>query len=418
MTNKLSVSKSSSRNKSNLTNMTGKSNTNNSTTSFYVTSKESVNNLSNKNLSHPKIGVNNALKIRHKKSARGFKTKMITQLSTSNGGLKKIGIKFNTGSGGEKISSKRNMLNVKNVENTKIDNIGNENSKKRFESFVINKIVNSYYKNGIIKKINKILSQKSKIDNVLIINKNQINVDDKENVLITFQKISNEIVNNLLFETKIPAIKSASIFIYETLIQKLLDNFKKIKIVLKYYYDDEKKSIMKKPSIRNLKEILLKLIQILEKPNIKNKLSQEFIMHIKKTINYLDMNKEQVKSVILQYLEVLKGNQAVNINDITQYYEHGNILNDFSILKKNNIRETSNNTKTKKKFSKNYINHVSNNSIGNNINSMGNLNNTKNINIKNIPGDNGNIPPINSLKDSLNECGQIIFNSYISIDGD
>ena len=114
MTNNISISKSSSRNKSNLTG--NKSNTNNSTTSFYVASKDSANNLSNKNLSHPKT-INNGLNIHHKKSAQGFKATTIKHLS-GNCGFKKIGIKFSKCIG-TKNDVKNNVQNNKNSGNVK-----------------------------------------------------------------------------------------------------------------------------------------------------------------------------------------------------------------------------------------------------------------------------------------------------------
>ena len=40
----------------------------------------------------------------------------------------------------------------------------------------------------------------------------------------------------------------------------------------------EKKAIIKKPSVTVIKEILNKLSKIIERPNLKNKIAQEFII--------------------------------------------------------------------------------------------------------------------------------------------
>ena len=45
---------------------------------------------------------------------------------------------------------------------------------------------------------------------------------------------------------------------------KLYLNLKKIRFIMKYYYDQEKKAIIKKPSVTVIKEILVKLNKILK----------------------------------------------------------------------------------------------------------------------------------------------------------
>ena len=82
-----------------------------------------------------------------------------------------------------------------------------------------------------------------------------------------------------------------SLYIFELMTNKLYLNLKKIRFIMKYYYDQEKKAIIKKPSVTVIKEILMKLNKIIEKPNIKNKIAQEFIIHNTKIIGNLNLNK-------------------------------------------------------------------------------------------------------------------------------
>ena len=56
------------------------------------------------------------------------------------------------------------------------------------------------------------------------------------------------------------------------MINQIFSVLYKIKFVFKYYYDEEKKAIIKKPSATELKELLLNIKKIVEKPNITNKL--------------------------------------------------------------------------------------------------------------------------------------------------
>lgn len=93
-----------------------------------------------------------------------------------------------------------------------------------------------------------------------------------------------------------------------------------------------KKAIIKKPSVTVIKEILVKLNKIIERPNIKNKIAQEFIIHNTKIIGNLNLNKSQVKPIISQYLELYKGNKIISSENFKDNFIYGNIINDFRAL--------------------------------------------------------------------------------------
>ena len=116
------------------------------------------------------------------------------------------------------------------------------------------------------------------------------------------------------------------------MVNKLYQNLKKVRFIMKYYYDKEKKAIIKKPSVTVIKEILNKLSKIIEKPNLKNKLAQEFIILNTKIIGNLNLNKSQVKPIITQYLELYKGNKAISSDNLKDNFIYGNIVNDFTPL--------------------------------------------------------------------------------------
>ena len=85
---------------------------------------------------------------------------------------------------------------------------------------------------------------------------------------------------------------------------------------MKYYYDPEKKAIIKKPSVTVIKEILNKLNKIIEKPNLKNKIAKELMIYNTKIIGNLNLNKSQVKPIISQYLELYKGNKTISSDNL------------------------------------------------------------------------------------------------------
>jgi hypothetical protein len=105
-----------------------------------------------------------------------------------------------------------------------------------------------------------------------------------------------------------------------------------IKYVFKYYYDDKKRAIIKRPSVSEIKELLLNINSIIEKPNITNKAFQDFIINLSKYIANLNLNKSQTKPIVTQYLELYRGNNKVNGIDIKKSLQFGNIFNDFSAL--------------------------------------------------------------------------------------
>jgi hypothetical protein len=105
-----------------------------------------------------------------------------------------------------------------------------------------------------------------------------------------------------------------------------------IKYVFRYYYDDKKRAIIKRPSVSEIKELLLNINSIIEKPNITNKVFQDFIINLSKYIANLNLNKNQTKPIVSQYLELYRGNNKINGSDIKKSLQFGNIFNDFSAL--------------------------------------------------------------------------------------
>ena len=199
---------------------------------------------------------------------------------------------------------------------------------------VENKIINNYYQNGIIKKYNDIKKEEI-IWNKYPIPENFLDVDEKnkdELLLNLYEKALN--TYKILVFSNNKVLTSVSIYIFEIMVNKLYLNLKKVRFIMKYYYDKEKKAIIKKPSVTVIKEILNKLNKIIERPNIKNKIAQEFIIHNTKIIGNLNLNKSQVKPIISQYLELYKGNKTISEDGLKESLTYGNILNDFTALKK------------------------------------------------------------------------------------
>ena len=105
-----------------------------------------------------------------------------------------------------------------------------------------------------------------------------------------------------------------------------------IKYVFNYYYDEKKRAIIKRPSVSEIKDLLLNINGVIEKPNITNKSFQDFIINLSKYIANLNLNKNQTKPIVSQYLELYRGNNKVNGSEIKKSLQFGNIYNDFSAL--------------------------------------------------------------------------------------
>ena len=200
---------------------------------------------------------------------------------------------------------------------------------------VENKIIKNYYHNNIIKRYNTIKSEE-KIWDLYPIPENflDINEKNKDDLLLNLYEKALSTYKNLVFNNN-KILTSVSIYIFEKMVNKIFLNLKKIRFIMKYYYDKEKKAIIKKPSVTVIKEILNKLSKIIERPNIKNKMAQEFIIYNAKIIGNLNLNKSQVKPIISQYLELYKGNKNISSENLNDNFVYGNIINDFTALKKN-----------------------------------------------------------------------------------
>ena len=355
--NKMGDSKSNSRNKSKVNNLV-----NNSTFSVFMNSKDSMNitsgtiekikkisNLGHDNSSLTKSTLHNYNN--NNSNSKGFKN---TVKHFSNGSLnslshKKLGIKVKKKalkSNEEEINNRRKLNRLfqiplfQNFNKLKILILWrNYIQRNTYEykylpvfELVENKIINNYYKNGIIRKYNTIRKEELIWKNYPV-PEDYFDIDEKnkdELLLNLYEKALNTYKN--LFFCNNKALSSISLYIFELMANKLYLNLKKVRFIMKYYYDQEKKAIIKKPSVTVIKEILMKLNKIIERPNIKNKIAQEFIIHNTKIIGNLNLNKSQVKPIISQYLELYKGNKTISSDNLKDNFVYGNIINDFRAL--------------------------------------------------------------------------------------
>ena len=361
ISNKMGDSKSNSRNQSKVNNLV-----NNSTFSVFMNSKDSMNITSGtiekiKKISNlgPGKGVENASLVKstlsnHNNSnsnSKGFKN---TVKHFSNGNLsslshKKLGIKVKKKAmkaneddinNGKKINKLFQIPLFQNFNKLKILILWrNYIQRNTYEykylpvfELVENKIIKNYYKNGIIKKYNTIQKEELIWKNYPIPEDNlDIDEKNKDELLFNLYEKALNTYKNLFFCNN-KALSSMSLYIFELMTNKLYLNLKKVRFIMKYYYDQEKKAIIKKPSVTVIKEILMKLNKIIERPNIKNKIAQEFIIHNTKIIGNLNLNKSQVKPIISQYLELYKGNKTISSDNLKDNFIYGNIINDFRAL--------------------------------------------------------------------------------------
>jgi hypothetical protein len=116
------------------------------------------------------------------------------------------------------------------------------------------------------------------------------------------------------------------------MINQIFSVLSKVKYIFKYYYDEQNKIIIKKPSAKEIKNLLLNINKIIEKPNITNKIFQEFIINLSRHIANLNLNKTKVTPIISQYLDLYIGKNNINVKDIKISFQFENIFNDFSSL--------------------------------------------------------------------------------------
>ena len=210
--------------------------------------------------------------------------------------------------------------------------------------FLDKKIINYYYKNKLIRKYNQIKKEEKIWKKLVIPQKNlEINEQNKGAILISLSEYANNTIQSIFFNNRIKnfnhiIIQSISLYIYELMINQIYIVLSKIKYVFNYYYDETKKAIIKRPSATEIKELLLNINRIIEKPNIINKAFQDFIIKLSKYIGNLNLNKIQAKPIVSQYLDFYRGIGNINCNDIQKFYQFGNIFNDFSYLQ---IKDTN-----------------------------------------------------------------------------
>ena len=365
--NKMGEQKSNSRNQSKGNNLV-----NNSTFSVFMNSKDSMNitsgtiekikKVSNYGVVGPgKTGENSSLtkstlsnyNNNSNSNSKGFKN---TVKHFSNGNLgslshKKLGIKVKKKA--MKQNNEENDINLKRKMNKlfQIPFFQNFNKLKililwknyiqrntyEFKylpiyELVENTIIKNYYKNGIIRKYN-LIHKEEIIWNNYPVPEEYLDIDEKnkdELLLNLCEKALNTYKTLIFCNNK--GLSSMSLYIFELMAKKLYSNLKKMRFIMKYYYDQEKKAIIKKPSVTVIKGILMKLNKIIEGTNIKNKIAQEFIIHNTKIIGNLNLNKSQVKPIISQYLELYKGNKNISSDNLKDNFVYGNIINDFKSL--------------------------------------------------------------------------------------
>ena len=217
-----------------------------------------------------------------------------------------------------------------------------ENSKEykyqKLDEFLNNKIINFYYKNKIIRKYNQIKKEEKTWKKLVIPKKNlEINEQNKGSILISLYEYANTTIQSVFFNNRIKnynhlILYSISVYIFELMLKQINLVLYNIKYVFKYYYDDKKRAIIKRPSVSEIKEQLLNINSIIEKPNITNKVFQDFIINLSRYIANLNLNKNQTKPIVTQYLELYRGNNKINGMDIKKSLQFGNILNDFTAL--------------------------------------------------------------------------------------
>ena len=222
-----------------------------------------------------------------------------------------------------------------------------ENSKQNkysyLNEFLDKKIINYYYKNKLIRKYNQIKKEEKTWKKLVIPQKRlEINEQNKGEILISLSEYANNTIQSIFFNNRIKnnhlILYSISLYIFELMINQLYIVLSKIKYVFNYYYDEGKKAIIKRPSATEIKDLLLNINRIIEKPNITNKAFQDFIINLSKYIANLNLNKLQVKPIITQYLDLYRGSNNINGNEIKKYFQFGNIYNDFTCLQ---IKDTN-----------------------------------------------------------------------------
>jgi len=165
----------------------------------------------------------------------------------------------------------------------------------------------------------------------------EINEQNKGSILISLYEYANTTIQSVFFNNRMKnfnhlILYSISLYIFELMIKQINLVLYNIKYVFKYYYDDKKRAIIKRPSVSEIKDLLLNINSIIEKPNITNKAFQDFIINLSKYIANLNLNKNQTKPIVSQYLELYRGNNKVNRAEIKKSLQFGNIYNDFSPL--------------------------------------------------------------------------------------
>ena len=244
------------------------------------------------------------------------------------------------------IKDIKNLVFFKNFKKIKIFTLWRintvENSKEykyqKLDEFLNNKIINFYYKNKIIRKYNQIKKEEKTWKKLTIPKKNlEINEQNKGSILISLYENANTTIQSVFFNNRIKNFNhlilfSISLYIFELMIKQINLVLYNIKYVFRYYYDDKKRAIIKRPSVSEIKELLLNINSIIEKPNITNKVFQDFIINLSKYIANLNLNKNQTKPIVSQYLELYRGNNKINGSDIKKSLQFGNIFNDFSAL--------------------------------------------------------------------------------------
>ena len=371
--NKMTSQKGSSRNMSNPNILV-----NNSTYSYRIKSKDSINITSGSNIMHKfpnnLNNINNSNSNFSSKVNKNSapKTLLINGYKSGNNGTNFRGTISNFGSLSykkfgirvkkkkllnrmdeqpflkDKIRKLSNLELFKNFDKLKTFILWreytseNENIKRdqfcNLDDFINQRIINYYYKNKLIRKYNQIKKEEQTWKKLVIPrNSLEINEYNKGSILISLCEHINNTLDNTFFNSRIKnyneyILYSVSLYIFELMINQIFSVLSKVKYIFKYYYDEENKIIIKKPSAKEIKNLLLNINKIVEKPNITNKTFQEFIINLSRHIANLNLNKTKVSPIISQYLDLYMGKNNINIKDIKISFQFENIFNDFSSL--------------------------------------------------------------------------------------
>ena len=339
---KISISKSSSRNKNF---------SNTSTYSAMINSKDSINITFNNIAKSGKklyFGNNNSIL---KNSVNGGNV-FNTTVKYNSMSFNKLGGRFKRKSLlkkeeenmilKEKIDRLRDIDFMNNFMNLKILFLWKKYSfrKKRenailcLNKFLNKKIINEY-QNKFIRKYNNINSCEKLItpknNNEKIIEINELNY---ENILRNEYNIIDKAINiidkNALKNNKI--LISSSINSLNILFKYLFENSKKFIFKNQYIFNNNSKlEIISKLNNQQVISMINQITSYINKNNFKSPFSKKYIIQLNTYIQSIKDNEKKVHPILNEYIDFYKQNDSKK--NLEETFTYKNIYNDFSILK-------------------------------------------------------------------------------------